>query len=104
MAFSPSRVLGLMWLSNTVPGEPPMNQTFPSVAWAATSTNGGASFSPALEVSAGPSQPDPNQKVGTTDFDFITLDRKSAFVLWDDWRPGEASGYLRAVDLKAFQR
>ena len=74
MAYSPRGVLRLMWLSNTTPGEPPMNQTFPRAAWAATSTDGGASFSRALEVSTGPSHPDPNQKVGTTDFDFITLD------------------------------
>jgi hypothetical protein len=103
MAYSPRGVLGLMWLSNTTPGEPPMNQTFPRAARAATSTDSGASFSRALEVSTGPSHPDPNQKVGTTDFDFITLDENSAFILWDDWRPGEASGYLSAVDLKAFK-
>jgi hypothetical protein len=55
------------------------------------------------KVSTGPSQPDPKHRIGTTDFDFITVDSQAAFVLWDDWRPGEASGYLSLIDLQAFR-
>jgi hypothetical protein len=104
MAYSPRGVLGIMWLSNTAPGAPAADQALPVSVWAATSTNGGATFSKPLEISTGPSQPDPLQRVGTTDFDFITFDPQHAFVLWSDWRPGEASGYLSVVKLKAFKR
>ncbi len=102
MAFSPSGVLGLMWLSNTEPGTPAAGETFPRNTWAAISRDGGATFSNPLQISTGASQPDPKQKVGTTDFDFITLDRSTAFILWDDWRPGEASGFFSAVALADF--
>ena len=32
----------------------------------------------------------------------IPLDQRSAFILWDDWRP-EASGYSSAVTLNGFK-
>jgi hypothetical protein len=44
----------------------------------------------------------PKQKTGGDDFSYPSIDAKSAFVAWADWRPGEMSVYFSAVDLSAF--
>jgi len=98
MAYSPDGVLGLAWRSN----EPGPGPTFPYNVWAATSHDGGATFSPPLKLSTATSPaPDP-QLDGLDCCSFIALSRQAAFVVWADWRPGEGSAFFSAIKLQAF--
>ena len=98
MSVSPDGVVGLMWRSN----QPGAGPTFPYNIWAATSEDGGATFSPPLQISSSNSPaPDPAY-LGSDDFSFINLSHQDAFIGWADWRPGERAGFFSAVKLQAF--
>lgn len=101
IAYSPTGVLGLMWQTNQ-PGPGP---TFPYSVWAATSDDGGSTFSQPLKVSTADSPaPDsrPFANLGD-DFSFIALSGNEAFVAWADWRAGERAGFISAIDLHEFK-
>src|SRR5262249_41554013 len=104
LAYSPDGVLGLMWRSN-LPGPGP---TFRFNVWAATSNDGGGTFSKPLKISTAPSPaPDPTVTIAgidvADDFSYITLDQQYAYIGWADWRPGDRSGFFSRVDLRAFK-
>jgi hypothetical protein len=98
MASSPDGVIGLMWRTN----QPGAGPTFPYNIWAATSDDGGATFSAPIQISTANSPaPDPAY-LGSDDFSYITLSHQDAFIGWADWRPGDRTGYFSAVKLQAF--
>jgi hypothetical protein len=98
MAVSPDGVIGIRWRSNDAGSGP----TFPYRVWAASSKDGGATFSDPLQITTAPSPaPDPLY-LGSDDFSFINLSHQDAFVGWADWRPGERAGFFSAIKLQAF--
>jgi photosystem II stability/assembly factor-like uncharacterized protein len=101
---SDGRTLGLMW--RTWEGTP--NRS-PYSVWTTISSDGGATFSPPLEVSDGDSAiPWPQLGTGGDDFSFITLSAQDAFVSWGDWRNNdtqgnpERQGFMSVIKLQAF--
>jgi hypothetical protein len=107
MAYSSDGTLGLMW--RTWEASP---NTSPYSVSAATSSNGGASFTAPLEVSNGDSAaPYPGLPLIPTlgdDFSFITLSKQAAFVAWADWRTNDQignkarQGFISVIKLQAF--
>jgi hypothetical protein len=101
---SDGKTLGLMW--RTWEGTPNLS---PYSVWATISKDGGANFSPPLEVSDGDSAtPWPQLGTGGDDFSFITLSAQDAFVAWGDWRNNdtqgnpERQGFISIIKLQAF--
>jgi hypothetical protein len=94
--YSAQGVLGLMWRTNQGGGGA-------YDVWAATSDDGGATFSDPLRISSADS---PGQSASTfqgeDDDSFISLDGQHAYIAWGDWRPGERSGFFSDVKLQAF--
>lgn len=135
MAYSPTGVLGLMWQTNVSSAPAPAGGGLPAAlaesvlealpeplregveaqaagppspynVWAATSRDGGATFSEPLKISKADSPaPQPFLPYGIgDDFSFIALSGTHAFVGWADYRPGDRQGFFSAVDLDAFAR
>jgi hypothetical protein len=91
IAYSPDGLLGLMWRTwQSTPNASPYN------VWAATSSDGGMTFSEPLEVSNGNSAAPypglPGIPTFADDFSFITLTRQGVFVAWADWRTNDQEG------------
>jgi hypothetical protein len=135
MAYSPKGVVGLMWQTNVNSAPAPAGGGLPAAlsesalealpepvregveaqtagppspynVWAATSGDGGATFSEPLKISKADSPaPQPFLPYGIgDDFSFIALSGTHAFVGWADYRPGDRQGFFSAVDLDAFAR
>ena len=104
-AGASAAVLHGAWAGGRMDGCDPGGPS-PYNVWAATSADGGVTFSKPLQVSRANS---PAPQVGlpfgiADDFSFITLSGTHAFVAWADYRPGDRSGFFSAVNLKAFKR
>jgi hypothetical protein len=106
LAFSPKGVLGLVWRTG---GGVPSPLT-PYSIWAATSDDGGTTFSSPLEVNCcSPASPPPGQYLGGNgnlgqDFSGIALSDKGqgVYVGWGDWRTGERNIFFSAIKYQAF--
>jgi hypothetical protein len=107
LAYSPKGILGLVWRTNEEAAFPART---PYSIWAATSDDGGSTFSPPLEVNCcSPASPPPNQYGGGNgnlgqDFSGIALSDKGqgVYVGWGDWRTGERNLFFSAIKYQTF--
>ena len=118
MAYSPTGVVGLMWRTRqpapgqnatapaATPAGPGGGPALPYNVWAAISRDGGATFSEPLKVSSADSPAADSATFGNfgDDYSSIVLDRDYAYVGWADWRPGDRSGFFRAIKLSEFEQ
>lgn len=111
MAYSPSGVLGIVWRSqDRPPGQPERRGPGEGgglvasySAWAAISRDGGLTFSRPFKLSSADSPAQPATRGSGDDYSGIALDREYLYAAWADWRPGERSGYFRAVRFADFR-
>jgi hypothetical protein len=104
LAYSPKGVLGLVWRTNEGAAYPALT---PYSIWAATSDDGGSTFSPPLEVNCCSPAAQPGPFTGGNigqDFSGIALSDKGQgiYVGWGDWRTGERSIFFSAIKYQAF--
>ncbi|MHB8467926.1 MAG: sialidase family protein [Acidimicrobiales bacterium] len=92
IAYSPSGLLGTEW--RTYYGDGSYD------AWAAVSTNGGASFAPSVRLSTTKSPGPPPPYVAGDDTGTLTMTATTLFGAWTDWRSGkEAEIYWAGLPL-----
>jgi BNR repeat-like domain len=113
LAFSPEGVLGFLWRADDAPpAEVPLplpevqpKRTFPYALWGTISRDGGASFSPPLQLSDGPSPAPKLGELGPPDDEsFVAVGRRDMHYGWGDWREGDLAAWYGRMPLARFAR
>jgi hypothetical protein len=95
IAYSPTGVLGAMW--RTIYPNDTQN------VYSAVSFAGGNTFSASIKANAKPSPaPDPQQQ-SDDDVSWITIQNRTVYVGWGDWRSGDMAAWFGAMPLSSYR-